>query len=63
MGVGPFPKRGLDEALGLSICLGGIGLGADVLDGQLLAGVAEGVSLVATALSVMTRVTVMPRHL
>ena len=34
MSVGPFAKRGLDEALGLAVGLGGVGLGADVLEAE-----------------------------
>ena len=50
MGVGPFPEGGLDEALGLAICFRGIGFGADVLDAQVPASVAECERLVATAI-------------
>src|SRR4029077_10240196 len=41
-------KRGLDESLGLSVCFRSIRLGADVLDAQVPASVAEGECLVAT---------------
>ena len=49
LSVGPFPERGLDEALGLAVGFGRVGLGADVLDAQVPASVAEGEGLVATA--------------
>src|SRR5713101_6613043 len=32
LGVSPFAQRGLDEALGLAVCFGGVGLGADVFE-------------------------------
>jgi hypothetical protein len=35
--IGPSAQGGLDEALGLAVGLGGVGLGADVLDAQPLA--------------------------
>ena len=41
-GVSPFAQAGLDEAFGLPIGLGRIGLGADVLEAKALASVAEG---------------------
>ena len=50
MGVSPFPKRGLDEALGLAVGFWRVGLGADVLDAQVPASVAEGEGLVAAAI-------------
>ena len=40
-GVGPFAQRGLDEAVGLSVGSGRIGLGADVADLEALAGCGE----------------------
>ena len=49
LGVSPFPERGLDEALGLAVGFRRVGLGADVLDAQLLASIAKGESLVAAA--------------
>ena len=49
MGVSPFSERGLDEALGLAIGFRRVGLGADVLDAQLLASIAKGESFVAAA--------------
>ena len=48
-GIGPFSKSGLDEALGLAVGSGSVGPGADVLEAELLAGVAEGVGFVARA--------------
>ena len=42
LSVSPFPERGLDEALGLAVCFGRIGLGADVLDSQIAASIAKG---------------------
>jgi len=48
-GIGPFSKRGLDEALGLAVGLWRIGLDLDVLDAELLAGVGEGTRTIATA--------------
>jgi hypothetical protein len=30
--IGPLPQRGLDEAFGLAVDLGGIGFGEDVTD-------------------------------
>ena len=41
-GVGPLSKCGLDEALGLTVGLRCVGFGADVLDAEPLASVAEG---------------------
>src|SRR3954466_14746282 len=49
LGVGPFAQRGLDEALGLAVCLGRIGLGPDVLEAVLAAGFADGVWAIAGA--------------
>src|SRR3954466_379715 len=43
-------KRGLDEALGLAVCLGRIGLGPDVLEAELAAGAAEGLGAIAGAI-------------
>src|ERR1700691_1270887 len=37
LGISPFPEGGLDEALGLAIGFGCVGLGADVLDAELAA--------------------------
>lgn len=48
LGVSPFPKRRLDETLGLAIGFGRIGLGADVFDVQVPARIAEGKGFVAT---------------
>src|SRR5581483_11841275 len=48
-GVSPFSQAGLDEALGLAIGLGRVGLSADVLEAKRLAGVAEGVGFIAGA--------------
>src|SRR5229473_6898537 len=41
LGVGPFAQGGLDEALSLAIGLWGIGLGADVFEAEIAAGVTE----------------------
>ena len=41
MGIGPFTQAGLDEALGLSIGPGRIGLGADVPQLEALASPSE----------------------
>lgn len=46
-GIGSFPDCGLDESFGLAIGFGRIGLGADVFEAQLAAGIAEGAGLVA----------------
>ena len=48
-GVGPFSQGGLDEALGLAVSFGRIGLGADVLEAEAAAGVTEGEGPVARA--------------
>src|SRR5258706_15730172 len=48
--VGPFSERGLDEAFGLSVGLGRIGLDPDVLDAKLLAGAGEGFRKIAAAI-------------
>ena len=40
--VGPFPQRGLDEALGLAVGLGCVGPGSDVLELEPFAGAIEG---------------------
>jgi len=44
----PLPERGLDEALGLAIGFWRTGFGADVLDAQVPAIVAEGEGFVTT---------------
>ena len=49
-GVGPFSERGLDEALGLTVCLRGIRFDLDVLDAELLAGAGEGFGEIAAAI-------------
>ena len=49
MRVGPLSECGLDEAFGLAVGLWGVGLGADVLDAQLPAGVTEGEGFVAAS--------------
>src|SRR5258706_12571406 len=49
-GVGPFSERGLDEAFGISVGLGRIGLDPDVLDAKLLAGAGEGFREIAAAI-------------
>src|SRR3954466_2001820 len=43
-------KRGLDEALGLAVCLGRIGLGPDVLEAEIAAGAAERLGAIAGAI-------------
>ena len=48
-GIGPFAKRGLDEALGFAVGLWRIGLGANVLEAETLAGLLEGEGFVARA--------------
>ena len=49
LGISPFAQPGLDESFGLAIGLGRIGLGADVLEPEALAGFAEGKGFVAGA--------------
>src|SRR5438874_705104 len=49
LGVSPFPERGLDEALGLAVGFRRVGLGADVLEAEVAASVAEGEGLIAAA--------------
>ena len=49
LGVGPFAQRGLDEALGLAVGLGRVGPGADVLEAEIAAGLAEGLGAIAGA--------------
>src|SRR3989304_3922162 len=39
--IGPFAQRGLNEAFGLAVGLGRVGPGADVLEVEIAAGVAE----------------------
>lgn len=48
-GVGPFPESSLDEALGLAVGLGRIGLGPDMLEAEVSAGLGEGFRPVAGA--------------
>src|SRR6185437_7236843 len=48
-GVGPFAERCLDEALGLTVGLGCVGPGSDVLEAQLLAGIPKGFGTVTGA--------------
>src|SRR3982751_454702 len=50
LSVGPFAQGGLDEALGLAVCLGRIGLGPDVLETEIAAGPAEGLGAIARAI-------------
>src|SRR3954447_15998113 len=50
LSVGPFAQGGLDEALGLAVCLGRIGLGPDVLETEIAAGAAEGLGAKAGAI-------------
>src|SRR5947209_1773387 len=47
--IGPFAQTSLDESLGLSVGLGRIGFGSDVLETEPLAGSAEGKGLIAGA--------------
>ncbi len=47
MGVGPFPEGGLDKALCLAVGLGRVWPGADVLEAEIAAGIAEGLRAVA----------------
>src|SRR4051812_17842878 len=49
LGVSPFSERGLDEALCLAVGFGRVGPGADVLDAQVPARLAEGEGFVAGA--------------
>src|SRR5262249_9333765 len=49
LGVGPFPERRLDEALGLAVGFGRVGPGADVLEAEVPASVTEGEGFIATA--------------
>src|SRR5690554_2939882 len=48
-GVGPFAERGLDEALCLAVGPWRIGPGADVLEPEITAGIAEGFGAIARA--------------
>jgi len=41
LGIGPFAERGLNEALGLAVGFRCVGLGADVFEPAIAAGVAE----------------------
>src|SRR5215467_8016044 len=50
LGVGPFAQAGLDESLDLAIGLGCVGLGADVPQGEALAGGSEGKGFIAGAI-------------
>src|SRR3954463_6222909 len=50
LSVGPFAQGGLDEALGLAVCLGRIRLGPDVLETEIAAGAAEGLGAIAGAI-------------
>ena len=45
--VGPFPERGLNEALGLAVGLGRVWFGADVLELEIAAGLGESFRSVA----------------
>src|SRR5947209_19206095 len=47
--IGPFAQAGLDEALGLAVGLGRIGLGPDMFEAEPLAQPAEGKRFVAGA--------------
>src|SRR5215469_17635066 len=47
--ISPLSQAGLNETLGLAIGLGRIGLGADVLEAEALAGLLEGKGFVARA--------------
>ena len=46
-GIGPFAQGGLDEAFGLAMGSGGIGLCSDVFEAELFAGGGEGVRGIA----------------
>src|SRR5215207_5495159 len=48
-GIGLLSERGLDEALGLAVGLGRVGLGSDVLELEPFAGAREGEGFVAGA--------------
>ncbi len=50
LSVGPFAQGGLDDALGLAVCLGRIGLGPDVLEAEITASGAEDLGAVAGAI-------------
>src|SRR3954451_20367349 len=50
LSVGPFAQGGLDEALGLAVGLGRIGLGPDVLETEIATGRAEGLGAKAGAI-------------
>ena len=50
LGISPFPKCSLNEAFGFAVCPRCVWFGADVLDAQLLADIAEGRRPVATAM-------------
>src|SRR6478752_1643276 len=47
LGIGPFAKRGLDEAFCLAVGLGRVRPGPDVLEAEILAGVAEFLGAIA----------------
>src|SRR3954468_14313528 len=47
LSVGPFAQGGLDKALSLTVCLGRIRLGPDVLEAEIAAGAAEGFGAIA----------------
>ena len=49
LGVSPFPKRSLNEALGLAVGFRCVGLGADVFKAQAHASIAEVEGFVAAA--------------
>ena len=49
LSVGPFPERGLDEALSLAVGFGRVGLGADVLDAQVPASITKVECFITTA--------------
>ena len=46
-GISPFAQGGLDEAFGLAVGFGGIGLGCDVFEAELFAGGGEGMRGIA----------------
>jgi hypothetical protein len=50
LSVRPLPERRLNEALGLAVGFGRVGLGADVFEAQFDAGVAKGKSPIAAAI-------------
>src|SRR5882757_1871613 len=50
LSVGPLSECGLDEALGLAVGFGRVGLGTDVFDAEIPTRIAEGEGFIATAI-------------